>query len=79
MRARIIVATNRDLAAMVKNGEFRQDLFYRINVIAILIPPLRRRKEDILLLIEHFIERFNRTQKKSIKVSPGCQLAAAGP
>lgn len=66
-RVRIIVATNRDLAAMVKNGEFRQDLYYRINVIAIQIPPLRRRKEDIPLLIDHFIERFNRTQKKSIK------------
>ncbi|HPX61965.1 MAG TPA: sigma 54-interacting transcriptional regulator [Deltaproteobacteria bacterium] len=66
-RARIIVATNRDLAAMVKKGEFRQDLYYRINVIAIQIPPLRKRKEDIPLLTEYFIERFNRIHNKSIK------------
>jgi len=64
--ARILVATNRDLAAMVKTGEFRQDLYYRINVISIEIPPLRKRKEDIPLLSEHFVEQFNRIQHKNV-------------
>lgn len=64
--ARIIVATNRNLVEMVKNGEFRQDLYYRINVISLEIPPLRKRKEDIPLLAEHFIEYFNRIQHKNV-------------
>lgn len=64
--ARIIVATNRNLAEMVKNGEFRQDLYYRINVISLEIPPLRKRKEDIPLLAEHFIEHFNLIQHKNV-------------
>lgn len=64
--ARIIVATHRDLAAMVKTGEFRQDLYYRINVISLEIPPLRKRKEDIPLLAEHFVEHFNCIQHKSV-------------
>jgi len=64
--ARIIVATNRNLVEMVKSGEFRQDLYYRINVISLEIPPLRKRKEDIPLLVEHFVENFNRIQHKNI-------------
>ncbi len=64
--ARIIAATNRDLAELVKQGTFREDLFYRINVIRIDLPPLRQRKEDIPLLIDHFVERFNRLQNKHI-------------
>jgi PAS domain S-box-containing protein len=63
---RVVAATNSNLSALVAAGKFRRDLFYRINVIRIDLPPLRERKEDIPLLVEHFISRFNRMQKKSI-------------
>jgi DNA-binding NtrC family response regulator len=55
---RIVVATNRDLARAIRDGHFREDLYYRINVIAIRLPPLRERKEDIPELARHFLERF---------------------
>lgn len=55
---RVICATNRDLKKMVDNGTFREDLYYRLNVVNIVIPPLRSRKEDIPLLVDHFIKRF---------------------
>ncbi|MCP4600457.1 MAG: PAS domain S-box protein [Proteobacteria bacterium] len=66
---RVIASTNRTLADDVENGSFRQDLFYRLNVVQIELPPLRDRKEDISLLVQHFIDRFNILQGRRIK---GC-------
>ena len=63
---RIVAATNRDLEAMVREGKFREDLFYRLNVVAIRIPPLRERREDIPPLIDAFIERFASENSKKI-------------
>jgi len=65
--ARIMVATNRDLADLVRQGVFREDLYYRVNVVRIELPPLRHRKEDIPLLTEQFITRFNRLQQKKVE------------
>ncbi|WP_456408561.1 sigma-54 interaction domain-containing protein [Caldithrix abyssi] len=68
---RIIAATNKNLEELVAEGNFRKDLYYRIKVVRLHIPPLRQRKEDIPLLIDHFIRRFNNLQGKSIEgVSP---------
>lgn len=64
---RIIAATNKNLAECVKNGSFREDLFYRLNVVKIELPPLHRRKEDLPLLIRHFIEMFNDLKGKEIE------------
>lgn len=64
---RIVAATHRDLADLMRKGSFREDLFYRLNVVNLDLPPLRKRKEDIPLLIEHFITRFNRRQAQAVK------------
>jgi two-component system NtrC family response regulator len=63
---RIISATNRDLEAKVKEGTFREDLFYRLNVVVMDIPPLRERKEDVPLLVDHFLKRFSVENGKDI-------------
>jgi two-component system response regulator PilR (NtrC family) len=63
---RVIAATNQDLAKLVAEGRFREDLFYRINVIGIHLPPLRERREDIPIIAEHFLEKFNEQMGKSI-------------
>jgi PAS domain S-box-containing protein len=64
---RILAATNRDLALEVMNGRFRQDLFYRLNVVRIALPPLRSRVDDVPLLVNHFIDRFNAMQGRRIR------------
>ncbi len=64
---RVIAASNRDLEKAVREGQFRQDLWYRLAIISIYLPPLRERKEDILPLIEFFIERYNRKFRKSVR------------
>jgi two-component system response regulator PilR (NtrC family) len=72
---RVIAATNRDLSKMVAEGTFREDLFYRINVIPIRLPALRERVEDIPLLAEHFVEHFARQMGKSVTGISGAALA----
>ena len=66
---RIISATHQNLYKLIEENKFRSDLFYRLNVISIHIPPLRERKEDIPLLIEHFIRKFSEKYNKEIKIS----------
>jgi DNA-binding NtrC family response regulator len=67
LEVRVIAATNKNLAEEVKKGTFRLDLFYRLNIVTINVPPLRERKEDIPLLVEHFIEKYNKRLEMDVK------------
>src|SRR5437870_1337503 len=64
---RLVTATNKDLEKAIAEGTFREDLYYRMNVFSIFVPPLRERKTDLLLLADHFLESFSRTHSKNIK------------
>jgi Nif-specific regulatory protein len=67
---RVIAATHRDLENGVEEGTFREDLYWRLNVVPIFLPPLRERKEDLPLLIDHFLSRYNRENQKQVRLSP---------
>lgn len=67
---RLISATNRNLEEAVSKGEFRADLYYRINVVSIFLPPLRERREDIPLLVEHFLDKFNEENQRVLAIAP---------
>lgn len=70
MKARVIAATNSNLAELVRTGKFREDLYYRLNVFTIYPPPLRERKEDIELLVKHFLQKINYTLHKNVNKIP---------
>jgi len=67
---RLITATNRDLERAVVKGDFRADLYYRINVVSIFIPPLRERREDIPYLVEHFLDKFRKENQRKLTIAP---------
>jgi Nif-specific regulatory protein len=67
---RLVCATNRSLEKMVQRGEYRADLYYRINVVSISLPPLRERRDDIPALVQHFLQRFNKDNGRKLRVTP---------
>jgi len=79
LNIRIIAATNADLKKAIQKGEFREDLYYRLNVIPIEVPPLRDRGEDILILVKYFLKKYSSTYSKKIReISPVALLALRG-
>ena len=68
--ARVVAATNRDLKKMVEEGSFREDLYYRLNVVSLELPPLRARKDDIPLLVAHYLEQFSKENGREMGISP---------
>jgi transcriptional regulator with GAF, ATPase, and Fis domain len=78
VNVRLVAATNRDLAEMVNHGQFRSDLYYRLNVFPVQLPPLRERPEDIPALVTHFVERFGRRMGRVIEHIPPETMSALG-
>ena len=84
---RVLCATNRDLKAEIRAGRFREDLFFRLNVFQIALPPLRERREDVPMLVQHFVEKFNQDSGKHLTGvhprghggAPGVRLAGEHP
>jgi formate hydrogenlyase transcriptional activator len=74
VNVRIIAATNRDLKAAMAQGRFREDLYYRLNIFPVVVPPLRQRREDIPLLVEHFLRKFCRGMGKQIEHIPAATM-----
>jgi len=71
---RLVAATNRDLTEMMKRGEFRSDLYYRLNIFPIRLPPLRERREDIPLLVQYFMQKYARGMVKRIEIVPAATM-----
>ena len=79
VNVRLVAATNKDLEKAIAAGEFREDLYYRLNVFTIFMPPLRERKSDVLLLADHFLEKFAREHRKRIRriATPAIDMLAS--
>ena len=80
VNTRVVCATNRDLLQRVEEGEFRQDLYYRLNVVHLVVPPLRDRREDVVALLEHFLASYGQRYQRDVQLSPAAfeKLVAYG-